>query len=93
MVYFVFTYFCGAVYDGNVLGKAQTAVTAVLLIQELSLAKWQEEHRFHFDLFVDIAHRLARELEHSDVNLRRLEKICEKNPIFHAQQLLRVILY
>lgn len=94
LVYFVFTHFCGAVYDGKAAEKIQTAIVFVLLIQELALAKWLDSDKvFHFEMFVDIAHRAAREIEHSDVNLSRLEKICEKNPIFHAQQLLRVILY
>ena len=94
MVYFVFTYFCGAVYDGNVLGKMQTAVVATLLIKELAFAKWMEETQYlNFDMFVEIAHRVSRELEHSDINLIRLEKLCEKMPIFQTKELMRVILY
>ena len=94
MVYFVFTYFCGAVYDGNIIGKMQTAVVSTLLIQELAFAKWKENVGIlDFDGFVDIAHRVSRELEHSDINLHRLEKICEKTSIFHTEQLLRIILY
>ncbi len=94
MVYFVFTYFSGAVYDDNITGKMQTAVVATLLIQELTIAKWVENDRkLTFELFVDIAHRVSREMEHSDVNLIRLEKMFEKMPIFQVRQLLRVILY
>ena len=94
MVYFVFTYFCGAVYDDNALGKMQTAVVSTLLIEELAFAKWMEESRhLNFEMFVDIAHRVSREMEHSDVNLIRLEKICEKTPIFQTKELMRVILY
>ena len=94
MVYFVFTYFCGAVYDGNILGKMKTAVVATLFIQELTISKWLEtKKQLNFDMFVDIAHRVSRELEHSDVNLVRLEKMCEKTPIFDTNQLLRVLLY
>ena len=94
MVYFVFTYFCGAVYDQNVLGKMQTAVVATLLIRELAFSKWMEgDKRLSFEQFVDIAHRVSRELEHSDLNLVRLEKICDQMTIFHTQELLRVILY
>ena len=94
MVYFCFTYFCGAVYDENVLGKMQTAVVATLLIQELSIAKWKENnHALEFDMFVDIAHKVSREIEHSDVNLIRLEKIYEKTPICSVKTLISVLLY
>lgn len=92
MVYFVFTYFCGAVYDDNMIGKMQTAVVSVLLTQELSIAKWieQKEH-LDFDGFVDIAHRVSREIEHSDLNLNRVEKICAKTPFFQSEQLKRIL--
>ena len=93
MVYFVFTYFCGAVYDDNILGKMQTAVVSTILIQELSIARWLEKGKdMDFDDVVDIAHRVSREIEHSDVNLVRLEKICEKMPMFSTEELMRVVL-
>ena len=93
MVYFVFTYFCGAVYDDNAIGKMKTAIVATILIQELAIAKWIEQDKaLDFDTFVDIAHRVSREIEHSDLNLIRLEKIFEKTPVFGTKQLLNVIL-
>lgn len=92
MVYFVFTYFCGAVYDDNLLGKIQTAVVSILLIQELTIAKWiEQKEQLEFEDFVDIAHRVSREVEHSDVNLIRLEKLCEKTPIYQPEQLKRLL--
>ena len=94
MVYFVFTYFCGAVYDDNILGKMQTAVVATLLIQELSIAKWKEnDNTLGFDMFVDIAHKVSREIEHSDVNLVRLEKIYEKSSIYNTKTLIGMMMY
>ena len=93
MVYFVFTYFCGAVYDDNVIGKMKTAIVATILIQELTMAKWLEQEKsMDFHTFVDIAHRVSREIEHSDVNLIRLEKIFDKTPVFGTEQLLNILL-
>ena len=92
MVYFVFTYFCGAVYDDNIIGKMQTAVVSTMLIQELSIAKWiEQEEYFDFYEFVDIAHKVSRELEHSDLNLVRFEKICNQTPVFQTAQLKRML--
>ncbi len=94
MVYFVFTYFCGAVYDDNVLGKMQTAVVSTLLIQELAIAKWAEYmENLDFATFVDIAHRVSREIEHSDVNLLRLEKIFDTNVVYKTENLLNMVLF
>ncbi|MFR8178806.1 MAG: hypothetical protein ACLU80_01630 [Dorea sp.] len=39
-VYFLYTYFCGAVYDARVYGKVQMAAVSVLLISELWKARW-----------------------------------------------------
>lgn len=92
MVYFVFTYFCGAVYDDNIIGKMQTAVVSTILIQELSIAKWIDQgEQLDFYGFVDIAHRVSRELEHSDLNLIRFEKICNQTPVFQTSQLKKIL--
>ena len=93
MVYFVFTYFCGSVYDDNVIGKMKTAIVATLLIQELAIARWIDSNKtLEFKDFVDIAHRVSREIEHSDLNLIRLEKIFDKTPVMGTQQLLDIML-
>ena len=92
MVYFVFTYFCGAVYDDNIIGKMKTAVVGTILIQELAIAKWVEQgEALDFAELVDIAHRVSRELEHSDLNLIRFEKICNQMPVFQTTLLKKML--
>lgn len=94
MVYFVFTYFCGAVYDDKILAKMQMAVVSTLFISELALAKWIEQgEKLDFDTFVNIAHRVSREIEHSDVNLNRLEKICEITPFLKAENMEKLLMF
>ena len=39
MVYFLFTYFCGAVYDGDAFSKVKLAAVCTMLIQEMELAE------------------------------------------------------
>lgn len=93
MIYFVFTYFCGAVYDDKILAKMKMAVVTTILISEITLAKWIEKgEKMDFDLFVNIAHKVSREIEHSDVNLNRLEKICEITPFLQTETILRIIM-
>lgn len=92
MVYFVYIYFCGAVYDGHIVEKVQTAVVTTLLIQELAIAKWVEQNEtLDFNRFVDIAHRVSREIEHSDLNLNRMERLCEKTPIMQTESLKKIL--
>lgn len=92
MVYFVFTYFCGAVYDGEIYAKMQMAVASTLLIEELAMAVWQQNHCIlTFSAFVDIAHRYSREMEHSDINLNRIEETVKQKECFQLKNLLKVI--
>jgi len=74
LVYFVFTYFCGAVYDDNVLGKIKMSVDSVTVIYEMFTAKWAEQNgRLSAKDIQQIVYRYSRELEHSDVNLEILQ--------------------
>lgn len=94
MVYFVFTYFCGAVYDDKILAKMQMAIISVLFISELSIAKWVEQgEKLDFSTFLDIAHRVSREIEHSDVNLNRLEKLGEITAFLQPEVLMKLLMF
>lgn len=80
LVYFLFTYFCGAVYDGRVYGKTQMAAYSIFVINELVKARWlKNEKTLDMDDIRDIVYRYSRELEHSDENLEKLEKMMEKD--------------
>lgn len=74
LVYFIFTYFCGSVYDGDVYGKVYMSVISVFIINELIKAKWIEQNGYvcEHDI-IKIVYSYSRELEHSDINLDRFE--------------------
>ena len=74
LVYFVFAYFCGAVYDDNVFGKIRMAVDSVTVLHEMFLVKWAEQGgQLSAKDIQKIVYRYSRELEHSDVNLGRMQ--------------------
>ncbi len=74
LVYFVFAYFCGGVYDDNVLGKIRMSVDSVTVLYQMFLAKWAEqEGRLSREDVKQMMYRYSRELEHSDVNLGRMQ--------------------
>lgn len=94
MVYFIYVYFAGAVYDDQILSKVKTGVIAILLIQELALAKWMKNGKmFSLEDMVEVAHHVSREMEHSDVNLARLEKMSDTYPVFQTDHLIRILLF
>lgn len=93
MVYFVFTYYCGAVYDRQVFDKMKFAVISTLLIQEMAQGLWQENQGvLEPDMFLEAARRYSREVEHSDLNLRRMEEIFHKEEEYRLLKLLPLII-
>lgn len=89
MVYFVFTYFCGGVYDGRGYSKMLMAVASTLLIEELAMAVyWKKEKQFTFMDMVEVAHHYSREVEHSDENLETLERIVAEKDYMWYNKLL-----
>ena len=80
MVFFVYTYFCGAVYDDAVYSKMALAVFSTEWIQEFVMLIWLKNGKqTRFEDMVETAYRYAREVEHSDLNLEVLERWLEKN--------------
>ena len=74
LVYFVFAYFCGAVYDDNVIGKIKMSIDSVKVLYEMFMAKWTEqEGTISGEDIKKIVYRYSRELEHSDENLGRMQ--------------------
>ena len=76
LVYFIYTYMCGAVYDGNVFTKLKMSVMSALYIKEIFMARWWNNNKVadNNDIIL-IAYKYSRELEHSDLNLDILENL------------------
>ena len=94
MVYFLFTYFCGAVYDGDALAKVKMAIVSTLLIQEMELAEFAAGKSRGQDCCISledrarIAWRFSRELEHSDQNLDTMEELMNESEAAEFEWLL-----
>lgn len=93
LMYFVFTYFCGAVYDEDAFRKVKLSVVSTMLIRELDFGIWLEKGReFTFEDQVEIAHRYAREVEHSEPNMEAMECMAAEEDVFQLEPLLTGIL-
>lgn len=93
LMYFIFTYLCGAVYDNEVYSKVKFAVTSVMLIREMDLAVWLEKKKtLTFEDQVEIAHRFSREVEHSDANMSAVESMLLVEDVYELDRLLYGIL-
>lgn len=80
LLFFIYTYFCGAVYDGWIYSKAALAEFSVRWIQELAMARWAADKTISVrEAYIETAYRYAREIEHSDENLNILEEWLAEN--------------
>ena len=83
LVYWIYTYFCGAVYDGQIFAKIKMAVICTSMIHDLAVGTYlANDHHFTFNDLVTICYRFSRELEHSDLNLNELERLMDEEEIF-----------
>lgn len=78
LVFFLYTYFCGAVYDDCLYSKAALSVFSVVFVSEFVMCRWVKEGTADAQDFVELAYRYAREVEHSDENLNMLEEWLEE---------------
>lgn len=96
MVYFVYTYFCGAVYDRQAYGKMKFALMGTLLIREISRAVWIQNKRSKADRdaamcdLMEAARRYAREIEHSDSNKNMVEERLKNESNFGIESFLQM---
>lgn len=91
LVYWIYTYFCGAVYDGEIFAKVKMAVVCTLLIHELDMGTYLKNGRvFCLEDQINICYRFSRELEHSDLNLNTFEDLLSTNKLFSLENMLRI---
>lgn len=87
-IYFIFTYFCGAVYNQNAYGKAKFAFAGTFLIRELIRGEWlKSPGTSDRASIIRTACRYSREIEHSDINKIKMEQFLDKGPYFELEKL------
>ena len=93
MVYFIFTYFCGAVYDEEAHSKMKFSIIGTLMILETARTLWKENgEKERMAAILEAAKRYSREVEHSDENIELLEKLSRREGVFGLESLLTGIL-
>ena len=91
LVYWIYTYFCGAVYDDQIFAKVKMAVLCTSMIHDLAVGTYlANDHHFEFHDLVFICYRFSRELEHSDLNLNAIERLMDEDEIFRFENLLLI---
>lgn len=89
--YFIYVYFAGAVYDGRPYVKVKLAVVSALIIEEMLRVTACEKGCVSLEDEVEAAHRYAREVEHSDVNLHRMAEMLGNEECFQIGRMLSIL--
>ena len=72
----MYTFLAGAVFDTRAYDKMKLAAALTFLTDELTAARWENSGRpMALETYIWTAHRLSKEIEHSDPNLIYLEKL------------------
>lgn len=93
LIYFLFTYFCGAVYDGEAHSKMKFSIIGTLTILETAKTLWKRKREAGKKAAVlEAAVRYSREVEHSDENIELLQKLSRREGVFGLANLLAAVL-
>ena len=88
LMFFLYTYFCGAVYDDMIYSKGVLSVISVFWIEEITFWSWAaDEGQIEEKNLLETAYRCAREIEHSDENLNLLEEIFDSDERYEPEAL------
>lgn len=91
-VYFIFTYFCGAVYDGDVYNKVKFAIMGIIWIREMARAFWIEQgHVPSARDVTGIVWRYCKEIEHSDLNLTRVFHLLSDGVPYNLENIISLL--
>ncbi len=92
LMFFLYTYFCGAVYDDMIYSKGVLSVISVFWIEEITFWNWAMDERIIEEKNVlETAYRYAREIEHSDENLNLLEEIFDSDKWYEPETLKSIL--
>lgn len=89
LVYYIYNYFLGASYDGDILTKVKMAVLSYLVVYQLDVAMWMSKKRnFTYEDQVLIAHAYSKEVEHSYNNYESLQLVLSAHPLLDVEHLM-----
>ena len=71
-VYYVYRYFMGAVFDGELLPRVKLAAASLLMQLLLDTQRWRKTGRFTLEDRIDRAKAYSKELEYCEENLEAL---------------------
>lgn len=78
-LYFIYSYMCGAVYDGYVSSKVRLSISSTWFISEMIKARWIKNDKvIDIEDIIYMTYKYSRQLEHSDDNILLFEELLDE---------------
>ncbi len=91
VLYFLWTYVLGAIYDGDFYGKVKLALFGYVVIREWCLFRFVRTGHVTREDLAAASYRYSRQVENSDQNLGILEDKFLQSPLFTLKSILIVL--
>lgn len=91
-VYYTYRYFLKAVFDGDLLAKAQLTVIAALILGICCMADWAQTGTLTLEQILRQAKTFSQEVEYSIENLDALAEASYRTDVFHTQGFVSMLL-
>ena len=91
LMYFLYVYFLGGVYDGQIETKVKFAILSWLVVREWAIARKEKMGKILLDDWIELSSHYSREIEHSEENLEMIEKMIEKHSMFQKNNIFAAL--
>lgn len=93
LVYYVYKFFLRSAYHGDVLTQVKLIAFCAIMIDALGFYLWCADGVLAPEKQIELTHRFARELEHSDRNWATLTRRANFTGAFSTQRILKLLEY
>ena len=91
-VYYTYRYFLRAVFDGDLLAKAQLTVIAALILGICCMAEWEKTGTLTLEQIIAQAKTFSQEVEYSIENMDALAEASYQTAVFHTEGFVSMLL-
>lgn len=87
-VYLCYRYFMEALFDGDVQGKLRFLVSAVLMVHDMDLQRFEAQGDYHLQDRIEIVKWFSKEMEYCTENMETIAELCWQEPCMMTQGLV-----
>lgn len=87
-VYLCYRYFMEALFDGDIQGKLRFLVSAVLMVHDMDLQRFEAQGVYRLQDRIEIVKWFSKEMEYCTENMEAIAELCWQEPSMMTQGLV-----